>query len=683
MDETPAPASNPGRWRSCLFWAGGAVGLVVLGAAGAFWGWRRHEAEVLAARATEAAAELAPVTTALDAAQARNAGQPVDLDRTVRAIHEMDLAMQQTGSLRDYLRYVATQDYRGVAPEVLESRKELLAVLMQLEALQTEEADQEEAWKVSSETVLALASVVDVGGKVDAAGVVPTGGAAHVGVDRDQAKALLAQIEQRRETRLKLKKDLDSVQNQLVGVALDNSELWHTWLERWDELCVVRDRAYLAAASQDWPQAYAAAREAIAQAPDEREAHLLAAMAKLEGGPTIDPEGPSVDELLQDYLSDHPDATAPAQVLRGVELAKAGKLEEAKLQFQQASAYYPRQAESLTDMLDPYKSRSYLRKSREGGYIVQLYQSTMDGAGYFSPDLQLARLYFQSGDTEAGRQKVLDHFQRRRTQAEWSFILDDLKFAEAWLGKDFTAMLPEASFLDLTVDPALLGDKLQLAVVNHSDRTLHNATLLLALHMTDMHPGDYDVIKAGETQAAVLAHDTTPYGAVPVEVDVFGTKKGVKDVVEHRAILISDEAVSWVDTEVYKIAEADAFRKAAAATPTDGATTARVRDAIARSAQMHWTSSLGKDTIEVTLPREVSLLAPTFRLKVGDTVLTPTSKDLGDDGVTLRFENVFNFDDADAARPDLALLVAGPGANLELKWTPGAGFDYALRGTGG
>lgn len=687
MSEAAPPpitaATASGRLRGCLLLVGG----LLLGAGGVaggvWWWWSAREEAALEAQARRASEEFKPAQEKLDAAVAENKALPVDIDKTVRVIHEMDLAMKNTATLQDYLVYMARQDYRGVAPEVLESRRKLLDVLMQLYAKQTEAQDQEEMWRVSSETILQVASLVSLGANVDSVGAVPTGGDAHVAFDKQQAQKLLAEVEERRETRLKLRKDITGLENQLLQTIIDYSATWYGYVDQWDRLCMVRDRAYLAASSSDWAAAHAAAAEAIKQAPDEREAHLIAALALIEGGQQLDPEGPTPEALLADYVDKHPDATAPALLLMGVQEAHKGNYEGAKLHLQQASAYYPKQAESLTDLLDPYKSRSYLRKSREGGYIVQLYQSTMDGAGYFSPDLQMARIYFQSGDADAGRQKVLDHFQRRRTQAEWSFILDDVKFAERWLGKDFKAMLPEAAFLDLTVKPALIGEKVSLAVDNHADRTLHNATLLLALHMTDMAPGDYEVMKAGDTQAAVTAHQSTSFGDVEIQVDVFGDKKGVKDVVEHRAILISDEAVSWVDTEVYKIAEADEFKKArvAKAAPVDPVDVS-LASLVQHTAKAHWTSAIGKDSVEITLPRELSLLSPTFRLKVGDVVLTPETKDLGEDGIKLRFENVFNFEDDSTARPDLSLLVGGPGSTMELHWTPGQGFDYALRGGG-
>ena len=112
----------------------------------------------------------------------------------------------------------------------------------------------------------------------------------------------------------------------------------------------------------------------------------------------------------------------------GVVEGQRGDFGAAQLHLQQSATYYPKQADQLSDMLDPYKQRGFLRKSREGGLIIELYKSTMLGGGTFSPDLQLAKLLFEQGDFEAGRKKVMDHFARRRAQQQWDFIISDLRY---------------------------------------------------------------------------------------------------------------------------------------------------------------------------------------------------------------------------------------------------------------
>jgi hypothetical protein len=93
-------------------------------------------------------------------------------------------------------------------------------------------------------------------------------------------------------------------------------------------------------------------------------------------------------------------------------------------------------------MLDPYKMRTFLKRSREGNLIVDEYKATMLGAGFWSPDLELAKMMFDRGDDEGGRAKVLDHFARRRTQGEWDLILQDIAFCHDLLGPRFWEIFP-------------------------------------------------------------------------------------------------------------------------------------------------------------------------------------------------------------------------------------------------
>jgi hypothetical protein len=89
-----------------------------------------------------------------------SARQDYDLDETVRVIHGLDLALRQHDDLEGYLRTVARQDYRDVAPEVLEARQEILEVLQPLYAKQTELEDQQAMWELTSEMLMATLSVV-------------------------------------------------------------------------------------------------------------------------------------------------------------------------------------------------------------------------------------------------------------------------------------------------------------------------------------------------------------------------------------------------------------------------------------------------------------------------------------------------------------------------------------------
>lgn len=686
MDEIPT-----GRRRR---WALGC-GLLVLAAvalAVGLWQYRSHQVQARQQQAEQRHARQSndAFEPAMEAMRPQQADEvPYDIDETVRVIHQVDLALQQEDSLEEYLRKVAVQDYRHVAPEVLEARRELLDVLMRLYARQEEAADQQAMWEMTSELLLSTLSVVSVSGDMNLAS--PEGS---FSVDRAQAQELLADLKQEQSERRQLVRDVNALERELIETLTDYSDVYYEYVQEWDELAVKRDRAYLAAHNGDWEEVIASADLAIEQAPREREAHLLKAMALIEQD---DPEhAEEIGRLLSDYIEEHPDSTAPAFLLLGVHHARWGEHDQARLAFQQSAAYYPKQAEQLTDMLDPYKMRAFLRKSREGSFIVEQYKATMLGAGYFSPDLQMARMLYEQGDDEAARVKVLDHFARRRQQKQWDFILSDVQFCHDLLGPDFWSIFPETTWLDLEVSPTLMGKGLKLAVDNRSERTLHNATLVLALHFTDTFPGDYEAIAAPKTQPAVLAHDTTSFGSVEIAVEVNGETKGVSDIVTHRAILISNEAVSWVDTEEFRIAESAEFRQQQQAAgiqeravvhpvverhPGFRSTVERIVEDVPQEASMEVESKYGADNVLIELPRELAILRPVFRLRRGDEVFAASDNVIEGDAIVLRFKGVDNYDDTEAPpTDDLELVGASPFGDLVLTWTPGGDLTWRFEG---
>ncbi|MCB9779355.1 MAG: hypothetical protein H6742_12380 [Alphaproteobacteria bacterium] len=681
--ETPStPAAAGGCSKPLLIGAGIVLALVAAGA-----GWSQYsELRALERQRQKAEEEFAPVYEKLDEAARAPA---YDIDETIKVIHEVDLALDRSDDLGDYLRVMARRDYQGVAPEVLQARKKLMDVLFEIYSKQAEIEDQEEMWSLTSELLLMTLSVV--GGEADMGPLGPTG---NLEIDKEQAQQLLDELRERQEARMELGREERELEDRLIDSLVDYAEVYHRYVDEWDRLCTVRDRAYLAAWNGDWETTLAASEEAIAMAPDEREAHLLKALALIETGRVGDAEGAvEVDTLLAQYIQDHPDSSAPAFLLMGVAKARRGQTDAARLDLQQAAAYYPKQADALGDMLDPYKMRSYLRKTREGSYVIELYKSTMLGAGYFSPDLQLARLAFENGDFEAGRQKVMDHFSRRRTQEQWDFLLSDIEFCQALLGEDFRRIFPEDHYLDLIVKPTMMGGKLDVSVHNRSSRTLHNATLVLALHFTDMHADDYETFVAGDTQPAVMPHDITAYGAVPVELDLHGKVKSVDDIVTHRAILVADEAVLWIDTDAYKIAEAEEFRQgrvdatAAAEAQARGAvaTGGRRTNLVQRIVQDARTGSqlkidektLVKDGVTITLPKELAVLRPLFRLQYGDEVFSADENLIVGDQIELRFDSVQNFDGATGGE-QLELVASTVLGDLVWTWGPEGGSRFRL-----
>ncbi|NOY26646.1 MAG: tetratricopeptide repeat protein [Oligoflexia bacterium] len=679
-----------------------ALGVCLALVAAIYGGLRYQHRQAAKAQQVRATQEFAPVFQALEPqgpglgpGSNPGPGPGYDIDQTIKVIHEIDLALAESDSMGDYLKTMSRHDYRNVAPAVLAARKDLMGVLFQIYSKQSEIEDRQQMWGLTSKLLLSTLSVVGAEGHVGTLG--PTGS---ITVDKEQAQRLLDDLQQTQDARLKLGRDQRKLQGQLIDSLVAYSQVYHRYVDEWDRLCVIRDRAYLAAHNGDWAMAEAAADEAIAMAPDEREAHLLKALAMIEGGQSQHPESSAqVEQLLAQYIDDHPDSAAPAFLLLGVLQSKQGRKDEALLNLQQAAAYYPKQADALTDMLDPYKMRSFLRKTREGSYVIELYKNTMLGAGYFSPDLQLARNAFAAGDFEAGRAKVMDHFSRRRTQQQWDFVLSDIEFCQALLGDDFRRIFPEDHYLDLVLKPTIFGSKLHVGVDNRSDRTLHNATLVLAIQFTDMHAEDYQTFVANQTQPAVLPRQVTDYGDVEIGLDLQGTKKEVDDIVTQRAILVTDEAVLWVDTDAYKIAEAKEFRqgrkpglaraeasaRAAVVSGDKAISPVGLLDRIVADARSGTTiqiddKKLLKDGLIITVPKELAVLRPLFRLKYGDQVFTADQNVIVDDKIQLRFDSVGDLagDASGDGGQQIGLTVSTVLGDLEWSWGPDSGHKLRL-----
>ncbi len=667
----------------------GIAGLgAVLVPVGLYAGWSAYvdqqEAEALAAQRAKAEEVFEPAVEKLEEAKA---AQSYDIDATIRVIHGIDRALEEEEDLEGYLRMLARQDFSGVAPEVLEARQELLSILQELYASQTQAEDQQALWELTSELLLATLSVVSIEGEVDGV-MIPSGG---FSVDRKQAQQILGDLKDRQAEHDRLLRQIDRLERRLFDALVDYGDVYWKYVKEWDTLSVVRDRAYLAAHAEDWQAAAAAAEQAIRLAPSEREAHLLLAWALIEQG---DPETVErVDRLLAEQIEQHPEHSAPALLLQGVNLARAGDTQGARLALQQSAAYYPKQSDALLDMLDPYKTRSFLRKSREGSYILELYEGTMLGAGYFSPDLQLARLAFDQAAFDQGKGKVLDHFARRRTQEQYDFILSDIAFCHDLLGPQFWEILPENTWLDLEVAPTLLGGGLNLSIDNRSERTLHNATLVLALHLTDMYPDDYVPLRVPETAPAVLARESTSFGSVEVALELAGKPKGVSDIVHHRAILIADEAVTWVDTDAYKTAEAEVFRQqrdmgaalekevehpSLSRHPEFRRTVDKLASSAAEQASFAVDAGWGSDDVLVEIPRELSLLRPIFRLRYGDELYSADDNVIEGDRIKLRFKGIDNFDEAQRA-DDMELLVGSPFGELVVTWRADGQVTWRLQ----
>ena len=104
----------------------------------------------------------------------------------------------------------------------------------------------------------------------------PAGGASGAHSDAWRASRWRAS---RQSSHRQLMKDITATEQTLFDAMVNYSEVYYDFVQEWDELSVLRDRAYLAAHNGDWNATRTSAQLAMEKAPHEKEAHLLAALA--------------------------------------------------------------------------------------------------------------------------------------------------------------------------------------------------------------------------------------------------------------------------------------------------------------------------------------------------------------------------------------------------------------------
>ncbi|MBW2703271.1 MAG: hypothetical protein JRF33_20820, partial [Deltaproteobacteria bacterium] len=593
---------------------------------------------------------------------------PVDLDATVRAMLELDAFVGRAESLDDYLARSARMDWRLVAEDVRLARRAILDNLEELGRIDAEDKVHDESW-TWQRSLLSAARVLNLGGKASFTDV-----SLQAELDTAQAGRVSAEYAQylMKGGQFSLRRML--AEARLKGLVRAYAESAYKHLKAWDALCAERDQAMLAALNGHHERAIQHASKAIEMSPFESEAHLILAMSLIEqgGGRLIQtPELPATEvgtpkveapdqsataefaraeSLLAEFIVQHPERAAPARLLQGVLAGKLGQTGLARDRLDFASAHYPKHAAALMENFRSLQVRAkYLRKSSAGLRILRAQSALAQGAGYFSPDLQLAKLHFKMGDLSIGRKSILNHFARRRAQKNWEFILSDLQYAYRAFGADFRGIFPAESFLELLPAETWfgLGDKIKIELVNRSEQSLHNATLVLCARFTDMMPDDYATLGLN-TLEEVPAGEEVAFGTWQPHFRVHGGKaKGemIKDSL--RAILVSDEAVVWVDTMAYRQMEhADVVRDMArglarpelaikwlAAEPE-----VLAGEVFVGSELRIQRNSVIKDELMVSLPAKVAVIRPLFRLLLGDDLsLKPDDARIESGKINLHF----------------------------------------------
>lgn len=74
---------------------------------------------------------------------------PVNLEKTIRIFHILNDGLSKSHSMHDYLKFLATQDYRGVPKDVLDAKKKLIPYYVSIRKAEEDldEAESRRLWK--------------------------------------------------------------------------------------------------------------------------------------------------------------------------------------------------------------------------------------------------------------------------------------------------------------------------------------------------------------------------------------------------------------------------------------------------------------------------------------------------------------------------------------------------------
>jgi tetratricopeptide (TPR) repeat protein len=452
-----------------------------------------------------------------------------DIDLTVMALYSIEKALAEAKNFESLTPFILQKQSDLVAPDVANLKYRFFNVYKKMLEAKDKVAETDSIYKVTSG---ALSDIVGMTGFDLVSGV---------RIDREQAKKVWQKRLDDVTKYEKVKNRLEKEQDAMIDLLFEYSEISAKYIREWNILCSARDRAYLAFYERDWEELINSAQAAATMAPHEKEAHTLLALGLIERGRETDTA--SAKGVVDDILKEHNGQDAPALLLRGVIDMKAKNLDKAVLDFDQAAAYYPKQTEEVTDTLNLYKKRSYLNNSKEGRVIINTYRGMTTGAGYFSPDFQKARIYIEKGQKDIARQKIFDHFFRRRLQGQWDKVLSDFQFCKSYLDTELPGLI------DLSIEPAWLTNSVIVTVNNKGKSDIHNVTVLLCVRFTDMFRGDYMSFPVGESAALLPAGSSVNVGRQNISditKENIGSVKKWKDIIEYGAVLISDEIITWL-----------------------------------------------------------------------------------------------------------------------------------------
>lgn len=232
-----------------------------------------------------------PSYKALQGAQ----GDNYDIEETIRILNGIELAQAQSENFDEFLEYMARQDYSQVAQDVVDLRVKLLPVLQEMYLID-QEYEHINLWstlgrdlstdvsQVVAEKTNPNFSLENVHGllRIMSLTDIPTPNSIIVSSITKTGTMVFEQFEKNQKIKEDLSIRMHQVRKQYIEYLEDYIPVYNKYMQEWNQLCLIKDRAYLQLYSGQYESALKSCQEALTRDPDNREMHLLQCMAIIQ-----------------------------------------------------------------------------------------------------------------------------------------------------------------------------------------------------------------------------------------------------------------------------------------------------------------------------------------------------------------------------------------------------------------
>lgn len=507
---------------------------------------------------------LDDIESSLDRQIDRNAAY--DLESSVRVLYALEEASANVRDVEDYARFLAQYDFSNVAPDVIDAQKRLIPVLRELYDTNAAKEENETVWRAFQD-FQGPASLATGSAASFLAGDIQDGA---VGLMQASATALKSANQKHKRDKAVARR-LSEAERAYTAYLEVAGPVFIKYMKEWDQFCVIRDEAYLSIYRGEFANAESFADEALSISKSDRESLLLKVFSGLMKSRKIpesndenaiyDSELDEYESLLEQYLELYPGHSAPALLLQGMIQSRRGNDQEAMMLFDESAIQYPKQAKALLEMMNPYESRAIFGQTAESEFVLELYKSSMEGFGAFSPNFHKAAQHLEVGNLEAAQEEVRMHFFRRGEQVVQDYLPTDLAFCQQHIPEVIDQLFVEKPFIDILVEEGGILDEdnsLYVSLSNQSNRNLENVRLFLCIHFTETYRNNYEVFRMPGAISSIGPYELADFSEpVIINFERNGKLKVVLDDVVHiRGVMVTDDIVTWVDSDDFKLKRA-------------------------------------------------------------------------------------------------------------------------------